>query len=381
MSAPHRIAMLAIVFLAAGLAASAQSPQQNAAARGIFMQGRTLWDRGEFAEAEKKFREALNRYPRAEHADRTAYYLITTLIRQGRAADALQQIEGFPARYPKSPWLTDVQEARIALVGIPLQVSAATTFQPFHSFRPEIEITTRIVSDKITVHLNDIRARMEILLRDFVQPVAFAADTGLRHEVLRVLILQDPDRGISVAQARLRTNPSDPVVVANLSTIANSNSVKGLTFLVHITESPDANAQSQAIYWLTRSHVDKLALATAFGELLADPQQKNAAAVAANALARLAVADQQKVLEQMVQSTDGARHVSRLYQSAKPSLRAQVVAATAPMPVTAAIPLLSAAARDRDQAVRRSAIHALSQRKEPEARKALAELTPTARVR
>ncbi len=56
--------------------AGAQTVPLNTAARQMFMEGRDLFDDGKFVEAEKKFRDALAKYPKADKADQTAYYRI-----------------------------------------------------------------------------------------------------------------------------------------------------------------------------------------------------------------------------------------------------------------------------------------------------------------
>src|SRR4030095_10862109 len=73
----------------------AQTPSQNSAAKAFFKEGRDLWDDGNFADAEKKFREALAKYPRAEQSDRTSFYLIDTLIKLGRIDEARAEVPGF----------------------------------------------------------------------------------------------------------------------------------------------------------------------------------------------------------------------------------------------------------------------------------------------
>src|SRR6188474_1058709 len=72
----------------------AQLASQNTA-RTLFNEGRDLWDEGKFVDAERKFREALTKYPKAEQSDRTAYYLITTLVSLGRTPEARMEIENF----------------------------------------------------------------------------------------------------------------------------------------------------------------------------------------------------------------------------------------------------------------------------------------------
>src|SRR4026208_1151594 len=93
------LSLTVVVTLMAPSRALAQTKQQNDASRALFLEGRDLWDDGKFGDAEKKFREALTKYPKAEQSDRTSYYLITTLIKLGRAADARREIDTFSANY------------------------------------------------------------------------------------------------------------------------------------------------------------------------------------------------------------------------------------------------------------------------------------------
>ena len=74
---------------------------------------------GIFVEAEKKFRAAVSQYPKAENADRTAYYLINTLKELKRVQDARTEIDNFRRSYPQSKWLADVNEMALILGGQP----------------------------------------------------------------------------------------------------------------------------------------------------------------------------------------------------------------------------------------------------------------------
>src|SRR6266481_6846769 len=84
-------------------------------AREVFNAGQRLYDEDNFAEAEKKFREVVQRFPRNAIADRADYYLIRTLTLLGRRLEALSQINAFGRAYPRSRWSTDVEELRIKL--------------------------------------------------------------------------------------------------------------------------------------------------------------------------------------------------------------------------------------------------------------------------
>src|SRR5438128_12443319 len=79
-------------------------------ARNIFNAGQQFYDQSRYADAENKFREVVQRFPKNVIADRADYYLIRTLSQSGKKAEAITRIDGFANRYPKSTWISDVQE-------------------------------------------------------------------------------------------------------------------------------------------------------------------------------------------------------------------------------------------------------------------------------
>jgi hypothetical protein len=91
-------------------------------ARDIFNAGQMLYDQDNFVDAEKRFREVIQRFPRHIIADRADYYLIRTLTQLGKKAEALSRINAFARTYPRSRWSTDVEELKIKLTN---QVSPA----------------------------------------------------------------------------------------------------------------------------------------------------------------------------------------------------------------------------------------------------------------
>src|SRR5262245_47933207 len=195
--------------------AVAQSPAQNTAARALFLEGRDFWDDGKFADAEKKFREALTKYPKADQSDRTAYYLITTLIKLGRTTDARTEIENFTRNYPQSTWKSDVEESRIRL------------FQPFIVGPNGLHVTMppHFPVPGVVTPLPELKGRFAILENGGIQGsgvptvTVVAESPSSRSEVLRLIVERNPDRGITVARELLKADPSDPAVVSNLGTI------------------------------------------------------------------------------------------------------------------------------------------------------------------
>ncbi len=64
-------------------------------ARDLFNAGQEFYDEGKFAEAEKRFREVIQRFPQNVIADRADYYLIRTLKQLERKTEALSRIDAF----------------------------------------------------------------------------------------------------------------------------------------------------------------------------------------------------------------------------------------------------------------------------------------------
>src|SRR5688572_23012263 len=78
---------------------AAQTPRQDSEAHALWLDGRNLYDDFKFAEAEKKFREALQKYPKSDQIDRQAYYLILTLEKLNRISEARAEIQTFLRNY------------------------------------------------------------------------------------------------------------------------------------------------------------------------------------------------------------------------------------------------------------------------------------------
>jgi TolA-binding protein len=112
--------VVAVLLLATPPQLRAQSTtrqQNNALARVLSLEGVNFFDEGKFVDAEKKFREALTKYPDAEGSDRTSFYLLSTLIKLGRTVEARSEILNFNQTYPQSKWKADVEEKRLHLDG------------------------------------------------------------------------------------------------------------------------------------------------------------------------------------------------------------------------------------------------------------------------
>jgi HEAT repeat protein len=150
-----------------------------------------------------------------------------------------------------------------------------------------------------------------------------------QQEVFRTLLRNSPERGLEIASERLKADPSDPVVIGNLSAIASSGSANAVPLLISIAKtSSNIDARSAAVSALTRNRNDKNSLA-----ILQDVYSANA--------------DHAEVRRAVVMA------MSRL---ADP----QAVAAIAKI-----------ASSDSDDSVRRTAIQFLGTRNDPDSLKAL----------
>src|SRR5262249_29435519 len=85
------------------------------AARELFNVGQKFYDQFRYSDAERTFREVIQKYPKSSIADKAGYYLIRTLSQTGKRVEALEQINAFPKSYPNSLWNADVQDFKIKL--------------------------------------------------------------------------------------------------------------------------------------------------------------------------------------------------------------------------------------------------------------------------
>jgi tetratricopeptide (TPR) repeat protein len=348
------LVLAATVVVACPSTGISQTPVQNSEARRLFSEGVAFHYEGSFVEAEKKFREALTKYPKAEQSDRTAYYLIDTLVRLRRVQDARTEIEQFRKNYPQSKWQLDVDERILTLGGQPGAPQAGIWNSP--------------------AELREAQARAD-LLRGATTPPGppnkiyaddFPPNASMRAELLRQIVQRDTDRGIENAKEMLKTDPSDPAVVANLGTIANSDSPQALPFLLsiwaNVASSP--NMRNSAFFWASRRNPDKEQVAKAIMDLLANRETQ---AVASEALYRMTVADHRAVLEKIVMSSNPEKFVlmEKIYRNGSVLLRTDLLMFIARLDDPKAVPfIVEAAQNERDASVRRVAVQALGGRKD-----------------
>ena len=325
----------------------AQTPAQNAAAKALFLEGRDFVDEGSFADAEKTFREALTKYPRAEQSDKTSFYLITTLIKLGRTDEARAEIQSFKRMYPQSPWSSDVEEKRITL-GMPGSV--------FQAYRIHAPVALPVPPQLFAPGRNTAT---------FGVNVNGMPNAGLKQEMFRVIVLRDANYAISLAKDRLKTNPSDPAVVSNFSTIAGSGSPQAFPFFVSVaSDGPIPNTQTQARFWIGRLNNAEDAVGKAFIVLTGD----RTLSVVVDVLNRSNPVERNNVLKQVVQhpSPEKVIALERVFKATTVQpFRSQIVESAATIPESAAREfLVDVAKHESEYPVRLTAIQALGVRKD-----------------
>jgi tetratricopeptide (TPR) repeat protein len=324
-----------------------QGQQKTDPARTLFNTGRDLWDDGKYTDAEKSFREALAKYPKSDQADRTAYYLITTLTKLGRVRDAVAEISKFEKRYPQSKWMGDVREKYVSLTNL-VPANLEYTLIPPAPPRPPRPPSPPASPQSppppppppATPFSFNIKEYLTQSGQSVIGPFGFDKsilstdpEVSLQQEILRVMLRNDPDRGIDVATERLKADPSDPVVLSNLNTIATSKSAKAMPFLLMLARSgASPKTRQQAIFALERSGTD--------------------------------IPNRLALFEEMYKnSSDNA------------DIRRSIASSLSRISDPQSIPLLSNIAKnDPDVTIRRTAVQSLGRRKEPEALKALEDL-------
>ncbi len=218
-------------------------------ARETFNAGQRLYDEDNFAEAERKFREVIQRFPRHPIADRADYYLIRTLTQLGKRSEALSRVNAFARTYPRSRWVTDVEEMKIRLTNQVPPAAESVLLQV-----PPPPPTPRPIAAT--------RGATPAPPRPFVirqrNSAAVDPEITLQQEMMRAMFRSDADRAIVIAIERLKSNIADPVVISTLSMVATSASAQALPMLLEIAKnSPNAKARKDAIFWMSQSKVDR----------------------------------------------------------------------------------------------------------------------------
>jgi hypothetical protein len=333
-----------------------QTPRQNSEANRLQKEGEKFQDDGNFVQAERKFREALTRYPKAEHADRTAYYLIDALVKLRRVQEARTEIENFRRNYPQSKWQLDVDETTVILGGEPSAPQAQIWNSP--------------------AELREAQARFD-LRRGVPTPSGppgkiyddnFPMNASMRAVRLRQIVQMNNDRWIEDTKEMLKVDPSDPAVHANLGTIANSDSPQALPFLLTIwgNAASSPKMRNDAFFWASRRNPDKEQVAKAIMDLLANRETQ---AVASDALFLMTIADHRAVLEKIVMSSNPQKFVlmKKIYENDRGDgvLRSDLLMFIGRLNDPRAVPfIVEAVQNERKDSVRRAALQALAGRKD-----------------
>jgi tetratricopeptide (TPR) repeat protein len=346
--------------------ATAQTASQNASARALWVDGRTFFDDGKYADAEKKFREALNKYPKSDQADRTSYYLISTLVKLGNVSAARKEIETFRKNYPQSSWKQDVDGKSIELGG---GISSVLHGEPPVNYVNAERALREIQASR------ELEAAQQRLgnFRSFSAPAPIPVNASVQTEVLRQILEKDIERGIENAKEMLKADASDNAVIYNLPSIANSASSQAFPLLIGIVSNPasNPNARSTAMYWMSRRMSDKPDEKDALSKALMDLLSKKDAdaSLVTDAFVRMNTSERRLTFEQMASSTraDKVDLFEKIYRGVgmNTSTRNDVVQAVAKLTDAKATAfLVDVAQTDKDTSVRRTAVQSLAGRKD-----------------
>ena len=326
------LVLAAGVVVAHPQAGMAQTTKENSEARRLWNEGNELFNDGNFADAEKKFREALTRYPKSDQADRTAYYLINTLEKLRRYHDASSEIENFYRNYPGSRWKEDVDQKSLALGA---------------SSNSLVEQEAKIAKE---------RAQSQNLGSTALPPNA-----SMDAMILQMIIQQDPSEGIEKVKERLKKDPSDPAAIANLGTIFNSNSPQALPFLLDLSNSAASpTTRTIAFFYAMRRNPDKVQVANTLMEMLGKKENES---IVSEALFRMTFEEHRRVLAKIVASPNPNKFdaIEKIYRGGSITLRSDLLTEVATLrndPKAESF-IVDAAQNDKDLAVRRAAIEAL----------------------
>jgi len=328
--------------------------QQNFAesadpARELLNTGQRFLDQFRYSEAEKSFRDVVQKYPKSNIADKAEYYLIRTLSQNGKQAEALERINAFPKSYPRSLWNADVQEIQIQITNeIPPKAAAilVRTAPPAPPSPPVPPKPFPFVAPVIATPFGPQNINPQITLQQ---------------EVMRVMFFTDATRAIHIAMERLKTDMNDPLVLSSMNMIATSGSSQALPLLLDVAKnSPNLKARKDAIYWMMRAGGDKDAIVDTLMGLLPTSNDEDSDAVAF-ALGQIRTDKAFNAL------TTIARDRTRTVRARQSALR-WIGQFQTPQAASA---LESIAVNDSDIGLRREAVTSLATMKTPEANQAL----------
>jgi tetratricopeptide (TPR) repeat protein len=374
-------------------------------ARDLMNNGKTLLENGKYTEASEKFREVVKRFPRNPVAEQSNYYLVVSLSKLKKNAEALALIDKFLKERPKSAWASDIRELRVELSKqVPPEVLMQLTPRPpLPPEAPTTPIAARPVtpfgeSVAIATPFGQTPAPAPAAVRPGAANVRVRPDDNpevrLQLEVLRVLFENNPDRAIEISTDRLRTDPSDIVVLSSLHMVAQSRSDKAMPLLVTLARSPDSKTRRDAVGWIGRARGEKDAITDILVSLVPAMTGEEDSSAIAYALAQVntpkaydALASMardmnkpERLRQSAVQSIGDAKLTNRvtlledIYKASSDNVRVRRTVAAAlthgkePQVVTV---LSNIATSDPDTNVKITAVNYLGQIKSPEALKAL----------
>jgi tetratricopeptide (TPR) repeat protein len=309
-----------------------QTGKDNAEARRLYNEARDFFDDGNYADAEKKLREAMTKYPKADQVDRSSYLLIKTLEKLRRYQDANSEIENFYRSYPGSRWRQDVDQESLAL-----------------------GVSSNSVRDQ------EAKIAKERALSQQLGSTALPPNSGMEAMILQRIIHQSPNEGIETIKERLKKDPSDPAVIANLGTVFNSHSPLALPFLLDLaTSAGSPNTRTIAFFYAMRLNPDKVQVANTLMEMLGKKENES---IVSEALFRMTYEEHRQVLAKIVASPNPGKFdaIGKIYRSGSITLRSDLLTAVAALrddPKAESF-IIDAAQNDKDLAVRRAAIEAL----------------------
>lgn len=228
------------------------------AARELFNVGQKFYDQLRYPDAERTFREVLQKYSKSAIADKAGYYLIRTLFQSDKRTEALEQINAFPKSYPNSAWNGDVQEIRIQLTNqVPPRAEAILLRQrpPGPPTAPgPVARSIEFVPPAAPLPPSPPAPRVR-----FGGPAQSAdPQISLLQETMRAIFRSDVNRGLQIAMDRLKMDMADPVVLSTLDAVAASASTQALPFLLDVAKnSPNIRARKDAIFWMSQSPGNK----------------------------------------------------------------------------------------------------------------------------
>jgi hypothetical protein len=181
-------------------------------------------------------------------------------------------------------------------------------------------------------------------------------------KILGMIIQESPNEGIETVKERLKKDPSDPAVIANLGTIFNSRSPLALPFLLELsTSAASSNTRTIAFFYAMRRNPDKVQVANTLMEMLGKKENES---IVSEALFRMTYEEHRQVLAKMVASSNPNKFdaIETIYRGGSITLRSDLltVVATLRDDPKAQSFIMDAAQNDKDLAVRQAAIEALT---------------------